>query len=335
MSITVLSRMLLLALAGAGASMAQSPGLVFTKYSVPNPAYDLTVGPDDALWFLEHGAIGRMSIAGDIREFAIPNDPGSLIAGPDGALWFTERIAQKVGRITTGGEITEFSLPCCVNPLFITVGPDGALWFTEDQRSAIGRITTDGKILEYPLPNPDAHAVGIKAAPDGALWFSEILSAPPEANGIPLVNKIGRITTTGVVTEYDLPSPGYRGIWSFAVGSDRALWFTEYYTGGVGRIGMDGVVTEFAGPGNGPGAITSGPDGALWFLLSGDLDWVHTIMRVTTAGEFTAYSAPVQNINGGAITLGPDGALWFVDAWTDHAVVRAAVLPPPHRGQWR
>jgi streptogramin lyase len=31
--------------------------------------------------------------------------------GPDGALWFTERLADKIGRLTTAGLFTEFPLP--------------------------------------------------------------------------------------------------------------------------------------------------------------------------------------------------------------------------------
>ena len=70
----------------------------------------------------------------------------------------------KIGRITTAGDITEFSLPNDASrPYGIAAGPDGNLWFTEGyyqqylaERSAsrIGRITTAGVITEYPLPNP-------------------------------------------------------------------------------------------------------------------------------------------------------------------------------------
>jgi virginiamycin B lyase len=66
-----------------------------------------------------------------------------ITAGPDGALWFTESASGKIGRITTGGQIQEFSLPSVsTHPLGITAGPDGALWFTEESSDKIGRITT-------------------------------------------------------------------------------------------------------------------------------------------------------------------------------------------------
>src|SRR5689334_23740785 len=48
-----------------------------------------------------------------ITEFAVPtakSQPMGITPGPDGALWFTEGAEHKVGRISTGGAITEFSL---------------------------------------------------------------------------------------------------------------------------------------------------------------------------------------------------------------------------------
>src|SRR5262245_4523867 len=68
-----------------------------------------------------------------ITEFTIPTSdshPEGITVGPHGALWFTEFAGQKIGRITTGGAITEFSVPPSF-PIGITTGPDGALWFTE------------------------------------------------------------------------------------------------------------------------------------------------------------------------------------------------------------
>ena len=38
-------------------------------------------------------------------------EAGRITMGPDGALWFTETSADRIGRITTDGQITEFPLP--------------------------------------------------------------------------------------------------------------------------------------------------------------------------------------------------------------------------------
>lgn len=52
--------------------------------------------------------------------------PAGITAGPDGNLWFTEEAGNKIGRITTGGAITEFPIPSPSSlPVEITPGPDG------------------------------------------------------------------------------------------------------------------------------------------------------------------------------------------------------------------
>ena len=66
--------------------------------------------------------------------------PMGIAAGPDGNLWFTENAANKIGRITVGGAITELAcLPANSGPTNITTGPDGRLWLTE---TGAGRIAS-------------------------------------------------------------------------------------------------------------------------------------------------------------------------------------------------
>ena len=143
-----------------------------------------------------------------VTEFPIPTSGGdiydnleSITAGPDGNLWFTESDANKIGRITTAGVVTQFPLPAGNTPTSITTGPDGNLWFTEAGYGKIGRITTTGVITEFPL-TPGSYIYSwnesITAGPDGNIWFTE-----QSAGG---VNEIGRITTAGVVTG-DFPLP--------------------------------------------------------------------------------------------------------------------------------
>jgi len=78
-------------------------------------------------------------------------------------------------------------------------------------------------IGEYPVPTANSKPEDITAGPDGALWFTEDYG-----------NKIGRITTAGVITEYPVPTANSypEGI---AAGPDGALWFTEYYGNRIGE----------------------------------------------------------------------------------------------------
>jgi len=62
-----------------------------------------------------------------------------ITAGPYGAIWFTDTTNNAIGRITTSGTITEFTIPTgSSQPNGITVGPDGNLWFTEGASGKIG-----------------------------------------------------------------------------------------------------------------------------------------------------------------------------------------------------
>jgi virginiamycin B lyase len=72
--------------------------------------------------------------------------------------------------------------------------------------------------------------------PDGALWFTEAVG-----------NKIGRISTAGLVTEYAVTTAASspQGI---TAGPDGALWFTELLGNKIGRITSSGAITEYSIP---------------------------------------------------------------------------------------
>ncbi|MCR1899236.1 hypothetical protein NSA47_09585 [Irregularibacter muris] len=84
-----------------------------------------------------------------INEYKLPMDksgPYGITVGPNGAMWFTESRGNKIGRITSKGEITEYLLPTLdAEPLIIAKGIDGALWFTEYKANKIGKISIEGK----------------------------------------------------------------------------------------------------------------------------------------------------------------------------------------------
>jgi Immunoglobulin domain/Immunoglobulin I-set domain len=135
-------------------------------------------------------AVATRALAQTFTYFVPPTTngvPDVITTGPDGALWFTENNGDKIGRITTAGVFTEFSILPASNPTGITTGPDGALWFTTAS-CCMGRITTAGVITEF----PSSLAQSITAGPDGALWFTEINS---EAIG-----RLGPLTRAPVVT---------------------------------------------------------------------------------------------------------------------------------------
>lgn len=251
-------------------------------------------------------ALGAKNLVGQVEEFELAAGarPEALVAGPDGALWFAglrhvpEGFADLVGRVTPGGEVTEFTVAthaANVGLSDIAAGPDGNLWFTFGYAAKIGRITPAGAVTEFELPDPNARPASIAAGPDGNLWFTEWQGG-----------RVGRITPSGEVTEFPLPdNAGGAGI---AAGPDGALWVTQPLPGRVVRISTDGSQAAFSlpSPAGFPGEIVAGPDGALWFGMQRG----GALGRITTAGEATDVVAP-----GGsqtfALSSGPFDNVWY------------------------
>jgi hypothetical protein len=80
------------------------------------------------------------------------------------------------------------------------------------------RAVRTGRFTEYPLPIPTRIYLpgSIVAGRDGALWFTE-------SN----MGAIGRISPSGVYTEFPLPHPDSRPN-GLALGPDGNFWFTDW-----------------------------------------------------------------------------------------------------------
>jgi len=280
----------------------------------------ITTGPDGNLWFTDAaGRIGRITPAGAITEFSkgisSNSEPSGIAAGPDGNLWFTERFGSRIGRITPAGVVTEFTvgLTSGENPQGITAGPDGNLWFTEEGHfvkpsyvgGAIGKVTPAGEITEFKLKTSGTLPNAITQGPDGNLWFAQDSG------------RIGRITTSGAVTEFsEHITPGSEPL-GIATGADGNLWFGEYALHHIGRITPSGVVTEFEEgvSESSPRAIAAGPDGNLWFAqLDASESSPASVGTIVSGAAPALVAAPA--VTGGAVAGVPQqcsGAQW--SAW--------------------
>ena len=170
-----------------------------------------------------------------------------IAVGSDGNIWFTnwDALGDFIGRITPTGIVTEFPLSFGTDPYGITSGPDGNLWFVAYGSNTIDVMSTSGSLL---------HQYSVAVASGGG--------------GLGLLEDI-------------------------TVASDHNLYFTAQ-TGYIGEITTGGLVTET------PVSTT-----------------------VTTVPD----SSGPQPL---AITSGPDGNIWFTDPWTDSiGVLRIAATPTP------
>jgi virginiamycin B lyase len=96
------------------------------------------------------------------------------------------------------------------------------------------------------------------------------------------------------------------------------LWFSEFNASKIGRITTEGAITEFdlPRPNSGPGDITAGADGNLWFVeLSGRMDGRavdgNRVVRITTAGKVTEFPIPSATGSPINIAVGPDKNTWY------------------------
>ena len=243
------------------------------------------------------------NLTGTVTLFPVEAGGPSIAAGPDRNLWFSVHGRDiRVAKITTEGQVTTFPTGTRRGIHSLVAGPDGNLWFTEHFEDVIYRMTTAGAITgRFPIPS-GSEVWDITAGPDGALWFTENMSqqlrCPPDPDEPPPDGGPIRIASEEPIRR-PIGQPG--GCETVLAGHD-----------GIGRITIDGEITEFAirGPEDGTrpiAAIAAGPDGALWFSEAG------AIGRITTAGVVTEF--PVEGLERPAgITAGPDGAIWFIKA---------------------
>jgi streptogramin lyase len=186
-----------------------------------------------------------------------------------------------------------------------------------------GAITLE----EFQLPGGH-EPLGIALGADGNTWFVDRK-----------VDSIGRITPSGVLTEFPMPSKGLSpegmaagpsgDLWYASVGvlghvdmsgsiteypidsisplllavdADNNLWFTGYYAGFyVVKRATDGSIQKFPNAAlNYPGGMTFDLDGNVWLTDQSG------IVRMTPAGAFTSFPL----FSPFSIAMGPDGNLW-------------------------
>jgi virginiamycin B lyase len=148
-------------------------------------AEQIVAGADGELWVTAPGAdaIDRVGTDGKVTAFPLgggaKNGPVDLALGGEGGVFFTQKAAE-IGRLSTGGEVTEFPIshPAGV----ISAGPDGNLWFSEPISTkpenfgvnGIASITPEGHptgpVCAWECSYPVA---ALTQGPDGRLWFAK------------------------------------------------------------------------------------------------------------------------------------------------------------------
>jgi virginiamycin B lyase len=195
--------------------------------------------------------------------------PYGLAVGSSNDVWFTELGAGKLGEISPGGAVTEYSIPSLTSAGSSLIGPagilvkDGVVWFDEAYASRIASYS-GGAFHQIPINEPSP--TGIAMDPEGNLWTtlhggSDILQLDPRNNATEV------ISTSVIGVEETLP---------YFIQVDQAgnVWFCEHYGNAIARFspGNSSLVeyeipTRVASLGNISGALTMtlDPSGRPWF----------------------------------------------------------------------
>ncbi|MDQ6766965.1 MAG: hypothetical protein M3Z41_04065, partial [Candidatus Eremiobacteraeota bacterium] len=266
-----------------------------TEFTIPTAntcPQIINPGPDGNLWFSEtnFNKIGRITTAGVITEFPLPPplgtgplNPTGIVAGPDGNIWFSHPGASVVGVMSIFGTlIASYSTPTVnAGPDLIIAGRDGNMWFAEatGPTNFIAKSTMSGTITEFAVPTQSSNGTGgtiggIAWGQDGNIWFTE-----------KVVDKIGRVTPSGVMTEWAYATGTFRFM-RMTTTSDGYLWIAEAgfaapWTSEIAKMNTLGtIVAEYAipGPASCPTApiycgirgMTVGPDNNVWFTDEGN-----------------------------------------------------------------
>ncbi len=304
----------------------------------------IATGPEGSIWVDQQsyspyaprtGVIERMSLNGLLTGYyplSLGVIPLDLERGVGGDMWYTgarvipDNEPFTIGQITPAGAITEFPITVgtprpyaeseYTGPTSIAQGSDGNMWFTDQYRNSegrrfVGRITASGSITEFWIPIgrradlPETSVPGgIALGADGSMWFTD------DGTNTAGRNLIGRITTSGVITEYPIPTPGSMP-GAIVLGSDGNMWFSEPGVNRIGSITPTGEIAEYPTPGV-SGDITLGPDGNIWFMGRPEVDPIGWI----APGGLVRTLPPtlLGNASLGGIVAGADGNIWYTDA---------------------
>src|SRR3984893_16023345 len=134
-------------------------------------------------------------------------------------------------------------LSATIYPRSLAAAPDGTIWFSEEKLTphSIGFFTPDGRVTKFAVPCDQCDGNGTRLAyiesiavgPDGNVWF---LYSYVNGDGAPLGgmnNFVGRCTPAGQFTSFQV----------FTIDAFRRFVYGQF----------------------GHSAITSGPDGNVWF----------------------------------------------------------------------
>jgi virginiamycin B lyase len=159
-----------------------------SSYPGVGSPYWITAGADGALWATASTSdqVARYGTDGQYTNYYYTTHysvPAGITSGPDGALWFAEAFSSgdplagnKVGRLTTDGQLAEYPFPESGAPSSISAGPNDSLWATWNGPQSGNRIyavSTVGDFTDYTSAQAFGYLNGLTHDNAGHLWFTD------------------------------------------------------------------------------------------------------------------------------------------------------------------
>jgi virginiamycin B lyase len=233
---------------------------------------------DGNLWFTEFAGskITRVTTGCAYTEFSTlfaTDGPQLLTDRGDGNVWFTGFTGNHVGfQGLTSGVSGETTVPTAnSHPFGIAPAPDLNLYFTENAVDQLGRIPMlFGAITEVPLATGSAPEQIVRGPASETtcgggpcMWFTEfgtsrVARLNPAGWPAPTIDEFPTLTATSNPV-------------GITAGKDGGLWVTESGLDKIGRVSVNGTVSEYSSPVTGLGlkGIAVAPDGSIWFAEPG------------------------------------------------------------------
>ena len=230
------------------------------------------------IWFSEQYGhqLGKLVLGGgalkserpkqpaDDKTITIRNNQCGRVTSPALRVVAGEQVAWRLGgaaaegtRYTVSDVSGEFQLSCegpnatdCQHRFWregeYRYAVEGEKWSVEGQVLVGPRTVT---MKEYELPRKDSVPGVLDLDEEGNVWFTEIGGFPlPGLGHIPPGNRIGRISSTGEISEFETPTPASAPT-SLKVAKDGTVWFTEQRANNIAFLDpRRGVIEEIPLP---------------------------------------------------------------------------------------
>jgi virginiamycin B lyase len=315
-----------------------------TSSATAVPLYEISSDSTGNIWYTTastgNPSVVKVTPGGTVTNFSTLTTHAvvyEVTEGPPGTgMWFTEEGSGKIGNITAGGSVVEYTVPTTGSAPLGIVAACGNLWFTESGKSKIGELTPSGTFTEYTIPTASSDPTRMTVDANGNVWFVEsagnkiamittATSAVPDASiyvlnstgGSILNYASGTLSPPPTATITSLPGAGASTNGTMAFDPSGNLWVTDGWDVASYAPGAAGSATPLS---------TFIPADTTGHGIAVDAEG--EILLTSSSNAISAYAAgssgsatPIRTISGSSTNLnGPyrmvvDGSdnLWVIN----------------------